>query len=397
MLSLERTEQNLAVYVHWPFCKFKCPYCDFNSHVREAIAHQDWARAYVTELKHYRALTGERHIQSIFFGGGTPSLMEPETVARVIETVDDLWGVPQGTEITLEANPTSVETSKLKGFRAAGVNRVSLGVQALNDADLKTLGRQHSAQDALAAVACAAAVFDRYSFDLIYARPHQTVQDWRQELQDAVKHARGHMSLYQLTIEEGTQFHTLHSRGALVVPDGDTGAALYEATQEIMDGAGMPAYEISNHARAGDESRHNLVYWRYGDYAGIGPGAHGRLTREGQKYATRAHRAPEIWLERVEKNGHGAHDFEKIDKEKQGRELVMMGLRLIEGISIARLEAQTGMAFSDFLNPERVQQLEDGGFILRAADRLQATPAGRQRLNAVLAFLFKVSPTALQA
>ncbi|MBI1215578.1 MAG: coproporphyrinogen III oxidase [Alphaproteobacteria bacterium] len=397
MLSLKNPAPEpagLAVYVHWPFCKFKCPYCDFNSHVRETIAHGDWAEAYLTELRHYREQTGPRHISSVFFGGGTPSLMEPETVARVVDEIDALWGLPQGTEVTLEANPTSVEAGKLQGFKAAGVNRVSLGVQAMNDADLKKLGRQHTSAEALAAVKTAAGIFDRYSFDLIYARPDQRVQDWRAELDEALTYARGHLSLYQLTIEEGTQFHTLHSRGELVIPDDDTGAAFYEATQEIMDAAGLPAYEVSNHARFGDESRHNLVYWHYGDYAGVGPGAHGRLTIEGRKLATRAHRAPEVWLERVRKNGHGAHPQEEISLEKQGRELVMMGLRLIGGVPVERLEKQVKQPFSDFLNPERVKLLIDGGFLETSDDRLSATPAGRQRLNAVLAFLFTGSSTA---
>jgi oxygen-independent coproporphyrinogen-3 oxidase len=383
----EADPSGLAVYIHWPFCKFKCPYCDFNSHVRDNIAHKDWAAAYLAELRHYRDRTGPRHIDSVFFGGGTPSLMEPETVAQVIGAIDDLWGIPQGTEITLEANPTSVEIGKLQGFKTAGVNRVSLGVQAMNDADLKKLGRQHSAAEALAAVKTAARVFGRFSFDLIYARPDQTVASWQAELSDALEYAGGHLSLYQLTIEEGTQFHTLHARGELIVPDDDMGAAFYEATQEIMETAGLPAYEISNHARFGDESRHNLVYWRYGDYAGIGPGAHGRLTLGGRKWATRAHRAPEIWMERVNKDGHGAHVPEEIDLEKQGREMLMMGLRLAAGLDLKRLEKQVRRDFSDFINPERVKLLRDGGFLEGSPDRLTATPAGRQRLNAVLAFL----------
>lgn len=394
MLPLEKAvqdknaaEQALAIYVHWPFCKFKCPYCDFNSHVREKIAHDDWRAAYVCEMRHYRDLTGPRQIQSVFFGGGTPSLMEPETAGLVIDTVANLWGLPQGTEVTLEANPTSVEADKLRGFKSAGVNRVSLGVQALNDADLKTLGRQHSAAEALAAVKMAAQIFDRYSFDLIYARPAQSIEDWRAELVAALPYARGHMSLYQLTIEEGTQYHTLYQRGDLKIPDEETAARMYELTQEMMQAADMPSYEVSNHARFGDESRHNLVYWRYGDYAGIGPGAHGRLTLNGVKQATRAHRAPELWLERVRANGHGAHDFETVDFAERGREALMMGLRLAEGVPLSRIEAETGRPFSEFVNLAQARILEDEGLLTLAQGTIAATPQGRQKLNAVLSFL----------
>ncbi|HCS24089.1 MAG TPA: radical SAM family heme chaperone HemW [Alphaproteobacteria bacterium] len=380
-------DKGLALYVHWPFCKFKCPYCDFNSHVREKISHQDWRDAYVREMQYYRELTGPRDVQSVFFGGGTPSLMEPETAGLVIDTIADLWGLPQGTEVTLEANPTSVEADKLRGFKSAGVNRVSLGVQALNDADLKTLGRQHSAAEALAAVKMAAQIFDRYSFDLIYARPAQSVADWRAELSSALPYARGHMSLYQLTIEEGTQYHTLFMRGDLKVPDEETAAQMYELTQEMMEEAGMPAYEVSNHARLGDESRHNLVYWRYGDYAGIGPGAHGRLSIGGVKQATRAHRAPEMWLERVRDAGHGAHPFESVDFAERGREALMMGLRLAEGVPVSRIEAETGQDFSAFVNLRQVKILEDEGLLSFSRGILAATPQGRQKLNAVLSFL----------
>jgi len=383
----EMAEDQLSLYIHWPFCKFKCPYCDFNSHVRERVEHKDWASAYIRELQYYRELIGPRHIQSIFFGGGTPSLMEPATVATVIDTIHDLWGLPQGTEVTLEANPTSVEINKLQGFKTAGVNRVSLGIQALNDADLKRLGRQHSAAEGVAAFGVASKIFSRFSFDLIYARPDQTPDLWRAELAEALKMAGGHMSLYQLTIEEGTQYHTLHQRGELIVPDDDAGATLYEITQEMTEGAGLPAYEISNHARPGDESRHNMVYWRYGDYAGVGPGAHGRLTLDGEKFATRAHRAPEMWMERVNAKGHGAHDMEPVDAKDRGRELLLMGLRLMEGVSLANFQKETDTGLSDFVNPKRVKMLEDEGLLTLADNRLTATVKGRQRLNAVLAYL----------
>ncbi len=377
----------LALYIHWPFCKFKCPYCDFNSHVRERINHPAWKETYLKEMRFYREKTGPRDIKSIFFGGGTPSLMEPATVAAVIEEADKLWGLPQGTEITLEANPTSVEASKLRGFKTAGVNRVSLGVQSLRDADLKKLGRQHSAAEALAAVKIAAEIFDRYSFDLIYARPDQSLADWKQELTEALAFAAGHMSLYQLTIEEGTQYHTLHQRGELKIPDNDTAADMFELTQEMMEARGLPAYEISNHAKPGQESQHNLVYWRYGDYAGIGPGAHGRLTIDGVKWATRAHKAPELWMQWVNDSGHGAHPFEMIDHSKRGWEALMMGLRLREGVALDAFIKETQTPLAEFINPSRLQKLMDEKLIEVTDRHIRATAAGRQRLNSVLSWL----------
>ena len=378
---------SLALYILWPFCKFKCPYCDFNSHVRERINHPEWKETYLKEMRFYREKTGPREIKSIFFGGGTPSLMEPETVAAVIAEADKLWGLPQGTEITLEANPTSVEAEKLRGFRAAGVNRVSLGVQSLRDADLKKLGRQHSAAEALAAVKIAANIFDRYSFDLIYARPDQTLADWKQELTEGLAFAAGHMSLYQLTIEEGTQYHTLHQRGELKIPGDDLAADMFELTQEMMESHGLPAYEISNHAKPGQESQHNLVYWRYDDYAGIGPGAHGRLTIDGEKWATRAHKAPELWMKWVQEAGHGAHPFEKIDLSKRGWEALMMGLRLREGVALDAFAKETQTSLSEFLSQSRLKKLVDEKFIEVTDRHIRATAAGRQRLNSVLSFL----------
>lgn len=377
----------LAVYIHWPFCKYKCPYCDFNSHVRDNVVHRDWTSAYLREMRHTRELTGPREISSVFFGGGTPSLMEPETVAAVIDGIAQAWDLPKDTEITLEANPTSVEIGKLQGFKTAGINRVSLGVQAMNDADLKALGRQHSAAEALAAVETASKVFDRYTFDLIYARPAQTVAAWRAELQDALRHAPTHMSLYQLTIEEGTPFYTLHQRGELVVPDENTAVEMYDTTQEIMEAHGMPAYEISNHARPGQESRHNLAYWRYRDYAGIGPGAHGRLTVDGEKHATRTHRAPEIWMQRVEAHGHGLQPFETVTQKQRGTEMLMMGLRLRDGVDIAALESETGAPFAQTVMPDRMAALESEGLVVYDGQRLTATPLGRKKLNAVISFL----------
>lgn len=376
---------SLAVYIHWPFCKFKCPYCDFNSHVRDKIEHHLWPTAYRREMEFYREKTGARHIQSVFFGGGTPSLMEPSVVQAVIDDIDRLWGLPNDVEITLEANPTSVEADKLRGFKSAGVNRVSLGVQALRDADLRKLGRQHSVAEALAAVKTAAGIFDRYTFDLIYARPDQTVDEWRAELNEALSYVGDHMSLYQLTIEEGTSFYTLHQRGDLKVPDEETAAAMYESTQEMMEAYGMPAYEISNHARPGQESRHNLAYWRYQDYVGIGPGAHGRLTWDEKKWATRAHAAPEIWLKKVNEQGHGAHPFEEIDGQKMMAEKMMMGLRLAEGVDFQDFLKTMKTPLLEFVKASRVEMLTHEGLLEITPAALRATAAGRQRLNAVLA------------
>ncbi|WP_376959784.1 radical SAM family heme chaperone HemW [Azospirillum sp. A26] len=373
-----------AIYVHWPFCKSKCPYCDFNSHVRERVDHDRWRAGLLRELDHYADLTAGRTVTSIFFGGGTPSLMEPSTVGAIIDRVAKRWPVAEGLEATLEANPTSVEADKFRAFRSAGINRVSLGIQALDDASLKFLGREHNAAEATGAIELAARIFDRFSFDLIYARPGQTVAAWQAELARALDYAVGHLSVYQLTIEQGTAFYPLHARGDLVLPDEDLAGDLYEATQSQLTAAGLPAYEISNHARPGEESRHNLTYWRYGDYVGIGPGAHGRLTLDGEKFATRAHRAPEIWLERVERDGHGAAAPDPIDRDARGTELLMMGLRLSEGVRLARLTEETGRNLDDFVDPAALSRLIDGNFLTRDADRLVATPEGLQRLNAVL-------------
>ena len=392
MLSLKKEQAEpqsypdpgFGIYIHWPFCLSKCPYCDFNSHVREGVDHTRWEKALVRELDHYAAQTPKRKVTSIFFGGGTPSLMSPKTVEAAINAVARNWTLSPDSEITLEANPTSVESGKFRDFRAGGVNRVSLGVQALGDADLKFLGRQHSASEALHAVELAAFFFPRFTFDLIYARPEQTPQSWQAELKQALSFSSAHLSLYQLTIEPGTAFHTLYQRGAFVLPDEDEKGALYETTQELMEGAGMPAYEISNHAKIGQESRHNLTYWRYGDYVGVGPGAHGRLTLEGKKIATRTHRAPEIWLEQVEKTGSAAHPSENVDAKARGQELLMMGLRLLEGVPLARIEEETGMRAQEFLDQKQLSFLIEGGFISADAHVLKATQTGRQMLDKVL-------------
>ncbi len=388
---LQLTPAPLAIYVHWPFCLSKCPYCDFNSHVRETVDHDRWRGALLAELDHYSDRVPGRTVTSIFFGGGTPSLMEPSTAAAIIDRVAERWAVAPDIEITLEANPSSVEAARFADLALAGVNRVSLGVQALDDASLAFLGRRHNAAEALAALAVAKRQFARSSFDLIYARPGQTVEAWRAELSRALEEGTEHLSVYQLTIEEGTKFATLAARGEIVMPDEDTQAALYETTQDILEAAGLPAYEISNHARPGAESRHNLTYWRYGDYVGIGPGAHGRLTVDEQKLATRAHRAPEIWLDRVAAKGHGAHPDEPVSMAERRDELLMMGLRLTEGVLRARLRDELGADVDTLLDGRKLERLVDAGFLTLDAERLQATAEGRQRLNAVLASLLSDS------
>ncbi|WP_245462061.1 radical SAM family heme chaperone HemW [Shinella sp. JR1-6] len=384
-MRADLSDPGFGIYVHWPFCAAKCPYCDFNSHVRHQPVDQPrFVQAFLKEMATMRRLTGSRSVTSIFMGGGTPSLMAPETVDAILNGIARHWHVPDGIEITMEANPSSVEADRFRGYRAAGVNRVSLGVQALNDRDLKFLGRLHDVADALKAIRLARDIFPRMSFDLIYARPNQSVEDWDRELKEAVSYAVDHLSLYQLTIEEGTPFYGLHKAGKLVVPDGEQSAVLYEATQEITEREGMPAYEVSNHARPGSESRHNLTYWRYGDYVGIGPGAHGRLTTGGAKIATATERRPEGWLELVEAEGHGMVDQELLEREAQADELLLMGLRLKEGIDLVRWQALSGRD----PDPDREQFLIEHGFIERLGNsRLRCTPAGMLILDAVVADL----------
>ncbi len=381
------TKPGFGIYVHWPFCLKKCPYCDFNSHVRAEIDEARWRGALLAELDHYADLTGPRTVGSIFFGGGTPSLMAPETAGAVIDRIARNWSLDTDAEVTLEANPTSVEAGRFAGFRAAGINRASLGIQALNDRDLRFLGRAHSSHEARVAIETAARHFERRSFDLIYARPGQTLEAWAAELDQALDLAGGHLSVYQLTIEPGTSFHTAHARGDFILPDDDLAGSLYELTQERLAAAGMPSYEISNHARPGEESRHNLTYWRYGDYVGVGPGAHGRLTLDGVKHATRQRKAPETWLESVECHGHGTEERTALDAEARFEEMLMMGLRLGEGIPRQRFLAETGRPLEALIEPTALARLVEGGFVTLNAERLAATPAGLQRLNAVLAAL----------
>ncbi|WP_340159610.1 radical SAM family heme chaperone HemW [uncultured Hoeflea sp.] len=374
-----------GIYLHWPFCAAKCPYCDFNSHVRHAgIDQQAYVAAFRQEIKAMRLLSGPQVVTSIFFGGGTPSLMSPDTVGAILDAVRAAWVVPEGIEITLEANPSSVEAGRFRGYRQAGVNRVSMGVQALNDADLKRLGRLHDRADALKAISLARDIFPRMSFDLIYARPDQTAQAWALELEEAISLAADHLSLYQLTIEEGTPFYGLHKAGKLIVPDGELSAELYELTRQVCESHGLPAYEVSNHARPGAESRHNLTYWRYGDYAGIGPGAHGRLSTKAGKIATSTERTPEQWLKLVAENGHGMIETSELTAAEQADELLLMGLRLREGINLKRWGALAGRD----LDPDRTDFLIHHGMIEQMdPNRIRCTSAGMLVLDAVVADL----------
>ena len=340
-------DPGFGVYIHWPFCAQKCPYCDFNSHVRFGGWDEPrYLAAYKRELDHVAALIGDkraRTVSSIFFGGGTPSLMKPETVGAILDHIAALWPVDPNAEITLEANPGSVEAARFAGYRTAGVNRVSIGVQSLHDADLKRLGRIHSVEEAKAAIGIATRTFDRVSFDLIYARPEQTLDGWREELTEAIAMAAGHLSLYQLTIEPETRFADLYAKGRLVIPAAEAAHDLYELTQELTQSAGLAQYEISNHARPGEESRHNLLYWRYGAYAGVGPGAHGRIETPAAHLATQTERSPERWLASVEQHGHGIVDTEDLTPAARADEMLLMGLRLGEGVDLDRLAAVGGL------------------------------------------------------
>ncbi len=374
-----------GVYVHWPFCLSKCPYCDFNSHVRHGgIDEERFVAAFLREIETNAARVPGRTVSTIFFGGGTPSLMRPQTVAAILDGIARHWTVAPDVEVTIEANPTSVEAERFRGFRSAGVNRVSLGVQALNDDALKELGRLHSAQEALNAVAIARSVFDRYSFDLIYARPGQSPETWAEELRRAIAEAAEHLSLYQLTIEADTPFFALHSAGKIATPDDDLARALYDTTQEICGAAGLLAYEISNHARPGAECRHNLVYWRGDDYAGIGPGAHGRLELNGRRYATATEKRPESWLMRVEALGHGLVVDEALTREERADEYLLMGLRLAEGIDPERFAQMSGRP----LDEKRIAILRaEGAVETTARGYLRVTQSAFPILDAVVADL----------
>jgi putative oxygen-independent coproporphyrinogen III oxidase len=381
--------QSLALYIHWPFCLSKCPYCDFNSHVRERIPQARIVAALRTELAFEAARLGPRHLASIFFGGGTPSLMSPDSVASLIDDAMRLFTPDKDLEITLEANPTSIEAGRFRGYRAAGVNRISIGVQSLDDAALKFLGRNHSAAQAMAAVEIGRSIFPRASFDLIYARPGQTLAAWRDELATALAVGLDHLSLYQLTIEPGTKFATSYSRAEFTLPDDEDAADLYDATAEIAADYGLASYEISNYAKPGQQSRHNLAYWRYQDYAGIGPGAHGRISLGDDLLATRRHRLPEEWANRVEAAGHGSVEEVAVTPDERAREALLMGLRLAEGIDTAAYAARTGRALAAMIDPDILDQALLAGYIEATPTHLVATIEGRKRLDSLLAALVR--------
>ncbi len=373
----------MGIYIHWPFCEKKCPYCDFNSHVRDNINHLKWLKAYLNELRYYASETSERVISSVFFGGGTPSLMKPSVIEKILDEIQSLWHCSKDMEVTAEANPSSSETQLFKDFRGAGINRLSIGVQSLNNQSLMFLGRLHNADDARKAIKAATKIFPKISFDLIYALPGQTPITWKKELASAIKIAEGHLSLYQLTIEPGTEFHKKRIKAA----NEDIGAALFELTQEIMDNAGLPAYEISNHAKKGQESRHNLIYWRGGDYLGIGPGAHGRITHAYKTEMMHNYREPEIWLNLAITKKYGQQKRAALSKEERRNELVLMGLRLIEGISLDHFNSLTNQHLTKIIDKNRITALADQGYLTLNNTVLKTTVAGRQRLNAVLTYL----------
>ncbi|HEX2942675.1 MAG TPA: radical SAM family heme chaperone HemW [Rhodopila sp.] len=379
----------LALYVHWPFCLAKCPYCDFNSHVRDRIDQDRFAAALRRELATEANRLGKRRLTSVFFGGGTPSLMAPATIGALLEDASRLFDFADDIEITIEANPTSIEAPRLADFRSAGVNRASIGIQSLDDAALKALGRRHSAAEAIEGLEIARKLFPRVSFDLIYARPAQDLAGWRAELRAALEIVSDHLSLYQLTIEPATPFEALYRHGQITLPDEDLATAMYDATAEECARTGLLAYEVSNYARPGQESRHNLTYWRYRDYAGIGPGAHGRISVDGALHATRRHRAPEAWADRVERNGHGLTHDSEISGVERAQEALLMGLRLREGIDLAFFQARTGCTLQHVVDGDVLSACLDAGYLELAADRLTATHAGRLRLDALLSRLLR--------
>ncbi len=381
---------SLALYIHWPFCVSKCPYCDFNSHVRDTVDDDAWRAALLADMAYEAALTPGRKLTSIFFGGGTPSLMPPSTVAALIDAAAQHWGFADNIEITLEANPSSVEAARFADIAAAGVNRVSLGLQSLDDAALAFLGRAHSVAESLDALAVAQHHFGRVNIDLIYARPAQTVGQWEAELKRALSFGTDHMSLYQLTIEPGTRFETLVRTGHFIPADDDDAATLYELTGQMTSAAGIPAYEISNHAKPGSESRHNLSYWRYDDYIGIGPGAHGRRLN----FATQRHKKPENFLSAVERNAHGISSEDRLDAATRATESLLMGLRLAEGISLSRLSQRTGIAADDLLDIHAVDKIAQLGLIRRDGDRVTVTPQGMPLLDAILPQIVNVEAEA---
>jgi len=374
-----------GLYVHWPFCAAKCPYCDFNSHVRAAVEEEAWVAAILREMAYVAEAQGEARpvLQTVFFGGGTPSLMQGASVGRILEEARKLWPWGNDVEITLEANPASADAARFADYRAAGVNRVSLGIQALNDTDLKFLGRLHNLAEAKAALALAQKTFERVSLDLIYARPGQSLAAWKQELTEALAIGTEHLSLYQLTIEPQTPFALQHQKGTLVIPDEDLAAALFDLTQEVTAAAGLPAYEVSNHAKPGAEARHNLIYWRYGAYAGVGPGAHGRLHLGGKYIATITERLPERWLRQVESKGHGFSEWSEVAPTDAAHEHLLMNLRLAEGLDLAAYYAR----WSTVPSPARIAELQAQGLVSLEGEMLRATPRGLLVLNSLIAEL----------
>lgn len=380
---------DISIYVHWPFCLSKCPYCDFNSHVRESIDETAMANALLDEINHYAELLGppahQRLVKSIFFGGGTPSLMSASSVEGVLTQINKKFGFSENIEITLEANPTSVEAAKFADFSAAGINRVSIGIQSLNNADLKALGREHSVTEALGAIELSQKYFKRSNFDLIYARMGQTIGEWEKELMQALKMANGHLSLYQLTIEKGTPFFGQWQQGKLIIPSEDQSAEMYDLTNQICADNGYPAYEVSNYARPGEESRHNLTYWQYNDYIGIGAGAHGRISYGGNTYATMQNKKPETWLKAVTSKGHATKEMTKLSQREMAEEMIMMGLRLVAGIKLEDFQERIGAPISDFIAADQMEQLRAQGFFEQGSqDRLQLSAKGRPLLNQIL-------------
>lgn len=390
-MGVKKIYKPLGLYIHWPFCLSKCPYCDFNSHVREKVDQKRWKAALLKELEHAAQNHQDSSLVSIFLGGGTPSLMEPDTVGALLDAAKSLFQTTEEMEVTLEANPNTVEADRFKGFFDAGVNRLSMGIQSLDDKALSFLGRRHSASEALKALEIASSTFSRFSFDLIYARPDQTSESWKAELLEALTYAKGHLSLYQLTIEPQTVFATRFARGEKMTLEDDPAAFLYEMTEELMQDAGLPAYEVSNYAQPSQECRHNLLYWNFEDYIGIGPGAHGRISAEESKWATYRYKAPETWLEAVETHGSGLQTSQLLSPPEKLQELTLMGLRLTKGLEINRILEETGLSVHQAYHLSDLDLLEKEGLLRRTDTHLIPTFEGRLRLNSLIAFLLKGS------
>jgi len=366
----------ISIYIHWPFCKAKCPYCDFNSHVRDAISYEDWLKAYTREINHFKTILSGKEISSIFFGGGTPSLASPKVMEGIINELQTIADFHDDIEITLEANPTSIEAQKFKEFASAGINRVSVGIQSLNDNDLKFLGREHSANEALKALEIAQNTFKRHTFDLIYCLPNQSLERWNKELENALRYAGKHLSLYQLTIEKGTRFYKDHRDGKFIMPTEDLAADMYEFTTDFMESAGMPYYEVSNYAAHGEESKHNMCYWKYGNYLGIGPGAHGRFEQTGVKYMSQMISSPEAWMKQVNETGVGFQQRNKLDNASVESEKLIMGLRLREGVDVALIS-----------NTQKLEEFINLGLLDQARGRVATTKRGILLLNNIIAEL----------